>query len=545
MAVSFKIPASPQRSIFNLNEFLGVDLTNSGTNMDERRSPNAPNMVRNVPTKVRKRMGYGLKHEFASHKPVYGTHLLHLNETEIDTVVNVNRAKGTSTSYQTFTITSDDTPLYEFGTPFYAHQTICYEFDYVLNEGIVLLDFGGMPVPLPISADGHLKGTIDYLPLSDTDVCTSCTAKISPDDPETSTTILQIKNFSVMYETDSEYVYAPAPEDSSGKFSLTNIVSIGEQNFGIPVSNSDTVTTDDASEWVDIEFEFNDDERITETTFAYFNATVSATGTLAGVKINAKYEDSSELPMYVGTPLNSFNLELTVPSQNNGHYMQGIVFYFEHESGVEETFTATYSGLKLNPATPKTHYRPVQSVRLYHVGNELYSEYQGNYVLLYSNMNERRSQSWQFNSYIYIVDGKNFLRYKMGDMTVTDVPASGIGKIPTVTIGREPSGGGYPYEDRNLVQAGYEERFLGDGTSKAYQLSYFPLDSKAVTVKIMQQDGTFIDVNEDDGFTVNRTTGVVTFTTAPSASPLEGEDNVYITAYKTTEGSAEKSNLAP
>ena len=38
----------------------GVDLTNSPSNVAEYRSPEAPNMVRDVPGKVRKRMGYHL-----------------------------------------------------------------------------------------------------------------------------------------------------------------------------------------------------------------------------------------------------------------------------------------------------------------------------------------------------------------------------------------------------------------------------------------------------------------------------------------------------
>lgn len=541
MAVSFKVPASPSRSVFNLSEFLGVDFTNSGTNMDERRSPNAPNMVRNVPTKVRKRMGYELKHEFASHKPVYGTHLLHLNSLEVDEVANTNRALNTSSTYQSFTLTSDPITLYNFGTPFYPNQTIHFEFDYILTEGIASIYFGDDFIDLEPSADGHYKGQMLYQPLSDTETVEACFTKISPNDPDSLTLLLQIKNFSAMYDTDTEYTYSRAPEDNGEKFALANILSIGEQNFASPISNSFELTDSGSEEWIDIDFEINTDENIVNTPIVLLDMTssTSTTGTNS-IKVCAKYHDDYELEIYSGTSINAKAFSQTVPSQHNGYYLSGLVYYFKHTDSVEETFSASYSNLRLNPATPKTQYKPMQNVRLYHVGNELYSEYQGVYTLLFSDMNERRSQSWQFNSYIYIVDGKNFIRYKSGDMSVTNVPASGIGKIPVVTIGREPSGGGYPYEDRNLVQAGYEERFLGNGTDKNYQLSYFPLDSKAVTVKIMQDDGSFEDMNEDEGFTVNRTTGVVTFTTAPSTSPLEGEDNVYITAYKTTEGSAEK-----
>lgn len=49
---------SPSPSRVAVSEFRGVDLYNSPTNVSPTRSPEAPNMVRDVPGKVRKRMGY-------------------------------------------------------------------------------------------------------------------------------------------------------------------------------------------------------------------------------------------------------------------------------------------------------------------------------------------------------------------------------------------------------------------------------------------------------------------------------------------------------
>lgn len=54
----FSIPASPLRSILNVDKFYGIDYTNSPANVDKSRSPNGQNMIRDVPGKVRKRMGY-------------------------------------------------------------------------------------------------------------------------------------------------------------------------------------------------------------------------------------------------------------------------------------------------------------------------------------------------------------------------------------------------------------------------------------------------------------------------------------------------------
>ncbi|MEG0751203.1 MAG: hypothetical protein RR998_06360 [Oscillospiraceae bacterium] len=47
---------SPNR--ISVDEFRGIDLYNSPTNVSPQRSPQAPNMIRDVPGKVRKRMGY-------------------------------------------------------------------------------------------------------------------------------------------------------------------------------------------------------------------------------------------------------------------------------------------------------------------------------------------------------------------------------------------------------------------------------------------------------------------------------------------------------
>lgn len=120
----------------------------------------------------------------------------------------------------------------------------------------------------------------------------------------------------------------------------------------------------------------------------------------------------------------------------------------------------------------------------------------------------------------YIMDGTNFLVYD--GTTVSDVTANPY--IPTLTVGRPPAGGGTAYEDWNLIGSGFKDSFSADGTATNYQLSLTNLDATAVTATV---NGTALTETTD--FTVNRTTGVVTFNTAPAT----GTDNVIITAYKT------------
>ncbi len=54
----FAVPASPARNVAKIETFMGVDLNSSPSNVEIFRSPNAPNMMRDVPGKVRKRQGY-------------------------------------------------------------------------------------------------------------------------------------------------------------------------------------------------------------------------------------------------------------------------------------------------------------------------------------------------------------------------------------------------------------------------------------------------------------------------------------------------------
>lgn len=67
-------PTPIERSVTKIENFKGVDLTNSPTNVDSGRSPEAPNMVRDVPGKVRKRMGYKIDTQY--NDTIYGVHHL-------------------------------------------------------------------------------------------------------------------------------------------------------------------------------------------------------------------------------------------------------------------------------------------------------------------------------------------------------------------------------------------------------------------------------------------------------------------------------------
>lgn len=171
---------------------------------------------------------------------------------------------------------------------------------------------------------------------------------------------------------------------------------------------------------------------------------------------------------------------------------------------------------------------------LIHAGDKLYK---GNAVI--GTMANARSQSWLLNDKLYLLDGVKFRTYD--GTTLSDVAGSGY--IPTTIISRNPDGsGGSAYEEINLLEPGFTNSFHLSATATTFQLTDDSLDSKAVTAKVMISSGKWVDKAEGTDFSVNRTTGVVTFASSVAASPLEGEDSVKITAYKTREGYADKIN---
>ena len=54
----FSVPAQPSRSVLHVDRLLGVDMTNDPGNVAKEQSPCGDNMIRDVPGKVRKCMGY-------------------------------------------------------------------------------------------------------------------------------------------------------------------------------------------------------------------------------------------------------------------------------------------------------------------------------------------------------------------------------------------------------------------------------------------------------------------------------------------------------
>jgi hypothetical protein len=148
-------------------------------------------------------------------------------------------------------------------------------------------------------------------------------------------------------------------------------------------------------------------------------------------------------------------------------------------------------------------------------------------VQIYGTLANATVSFFVFNDKCYIMDGVKYLVYD--GTSVSNVTPY----VPTLTISGKPGANpaGTLLEDFNLLGAGFQENYSGDGTGKDFALSLNPLDATLVTALVNN-----VPKVEGTDFTVDRTTGVVTFTTAPST----GTNNVEIIAHKTQTGFADR-----
>lgn len=175
---------------------------------------------------------------------------------------------------------------------------------------------------------------------------------------------------------------------------------------------------------------------------------------------------------------------------------------------------------------------------LLHAGTGLYDQSTG--VKVVEGLADNRSRSVQLGEAVWLLDGAKLWKIWRRDGQLSAAPADEDAYIPTLTISKEPGGGGVAYEDLNLLQPKFTELFFGDGESKEYHLSFAALDSDEVEVQVMDIDTAEWSVlTPGTDYKVDAESGVVTFTTAPAAG-VGGEDNVSITASKTFSGYAER-----
>lgn len=156
--------------------------------------------------------------------------------------------------------------------------------------------------------------------------------------------------------------------------------------------------------------------------------------------------------------------------------------------------------------------------------NQKYVHYGTNFALwnenslvnISTNLNNATSTSFEFDGYLYILDGSNYWRFN--GTTIEAIDGTNA-YIPTTRIGADPNGGkGTVFQGVNLLSPYRKNTFVGDGTSKVYYL-----DSVGFVSATAKVNGVNTSVSLDS---VN---GTVTFSTAPPIPANDGESNVEIT----------------
>lgn len=191
-----------------------------------------------------------------------------------------------------------------------------------------------------------------------------------------------------------------------------------------------------------------------------------------------------------GTPTQRYGFDIVYDLGINEQSIQGLHVYSELES---DEILAVCNG------------------KLYKLGVSV--------TVLYEGLNDVGTSFFNLAGKCFFYNGTDFGYYDGATVgKVTD-----IAYVPTITLGRAPTGGGTPFEDLNYLSNSWKDSFSGTVDATEYQLSFTGLSNTEVKAWV---NGTLKAETTD--FTVDRTTGVITFNDAPG----DGTNNVIIQAEK-------------
>lgn len=632
MAVSFNIPASPKTNVYQNENFLGCDFTSDGSTVDDTKSPECVNMIRLVPGKVRKRMGY---HKLVRYgEPIYGAHYFSVTDTWLihagDKIYNLSAPTGDKwvDAEGNEIIDYDDNNIYLLNG---VRQ---------LKEDVIVTD----QADLATGATGkHLTAGTTYEPGryvvhedSGWVYVTGETEKAQTKEVQSQVVPLDQKYPVIKTEnsyTDGSEALAAIKEMFPADLAFHETGRIEEDG----VTSEITGDKGDVSQYsvFDGDFcltKFYHDNNLYETPVAFINnnAVIFIKGNIQGISLGERqplndgtggsisiwsdynylvtYEKGMSPETYARFSECEHKYVYNVDQYQYGGDWNTYVYLHqitEVDDNRDITFTNSTQKIKTSGnlfavmldraanrpvvwsdrdtlgyvwgITPILLNKPKRGIAQFQwsavnpsdvsvfsitttrytnvnpIGNRSDSDIDNivseitqdvSKTLIYEGLAERRSWSAELNLKLVILDGDNIYTYDGTDFIRLDAsdPDANV-YIPTLTISKDPSGGGTDYEALNLLQPAFTEKFYVDQdhtSTKKFQLSFGDLDSTTVKAQIMNSQGDWIDKTEGTDFTVDRTKGTITFTTAPGQSPVSGEDNVSITAYRTVEGYADR-----
>jgi hypothetical protein len=164
-----------------------------------------------------------------------------------------------------------------------------------------------------------------------------------------------------------------------------------------------------------------------------------------------------------------------------------------------------------------------------HSGNRIYRKLAsvGDLIELYDNANKAPSIAFVYEDVWYFMDGKNYLKYKDGEITEVE------GYVPTTSIGRSPGGSGKIHEDVNMLSDYRKNSFLPDGKSAEFFLDVTKFDNDFVPEVTV--NGAALAA---DKYTYSPNEGKITILGKPEdlLPKTDGQDNVIVKFKKTVTG---------
>lgn len=167
-------------------------------------------------------------------------------------------------------------------------------------------------------------------------------------------------------------------------------------------------------------------------------------------------------------------------------------------------------------------------------GNILYAQNQKLYKItgntpleIFTGLSNNDVFGFVFNEKFYFMDGAEYRSYDNSIVKAVE------GYAPVVMTGTASgaTGSGTLLEPFNLLTGWFRQIYSANGSDTAFKLILNGLDADKVTAIVNE-----VPKVEGTDFTVNRQTGIVTFT----AAPAKGDNNVEIKAKKTVAGDRDK-----
>ena len=468
--------------------------------------------------------------------------------------VNMNRVVSSSNTFEDYSISSDQTTLIgELQEPVYyddvnnKQRKLYLEFDYQLtgsSNATFWVNGGGTNkiILTPTSTTKHISAT---QMAGDEDVLGYFWAQTIT---AGATATLRIKNLFIGYAKDDNYQWEPSPEQMGEPNQGGLLFWVGDKNHSTINRHEEQITTStknsedkftiipEGTPGIDNirgYFYISFNVQLIYSGSGYINSSISLECDTGGVSHGHDIGDfnllntSQKIEYYGGIFINT-------------DYPQKIRIVNHFTSAVtDRTYTSIVTDIEVKEIYPRDISTLSSRYFLYHMGSKLWLATKNNETqLLYSSAADKKSWATQFGEYLIIFDKENIYNFKLGMRSIYPIDPDNC-YVPLITIAKSPSGGGTSFEPLNMMTPAFTEQFIvtsEEATVKQFQLSFSELDNKTVKAWLLASNGTWVEKTQGTDFSVNRTTGLVTFVTAPGATPISGQDNVKIQAYRTVKG---------